>query len=192
MVHRPRTEECIGALAQAIRRDFCGLDQLKEKVNAAALAIQGSGWVWLVCPLRSLLRKAQRDTAQGYKADSLIISTTKDQDPLIDATVLFGIDMWCVAPSTQGGLADRQGQGACLLCALSCALAHHRHARTDLQYLNKKADYVKVRLVACCEPLADSVHRPYGPSSISMRWAVATRRRGARAKQRRDCALLCV
>lgn len=123
MVHRPRTEECIGALAQAIRRDFCGLDQLKEKVNAAALAIQGSGWVWLVCPLRSLLRKAQRDTAQGYKADSLIISTTKDQDPLIDATVLFGIDMWCVAPSLKGdSLTDKGREHA--FCALYLARSH--------------------------------------------------------------------
>ena len=37
-----------GPLADAIKAHFGGLDGLKAAVNASALAIQGSGWAWLV------------------------------------------------------------------------------------------------------------------------------------------------
>lgn len=37
-----------GALADAIRRDFGGLDKLKERFVKAGSAVFGSGWVWLV------------------------------------------------------------------------------------------------------------------------------------------------
>ncbi|PWN30619.1 Fe-Mn family superoxide dismutase, variant [Jaminaea rosea] len=68
-----------GQLKAAIEKQFGGLDELKKKVNAQALAIQGSGWAWL-----------------GYdpSTKSLDIVTTKDQDPLLSHVPLVGIDMW--------------------------------------------------------------------------------------------------
>jgi Fe-Mn family superoxide dismutase len=50
-----------------------------QKINAQALAIQGSGWAWL-----------------GYdpSTSTLDIITTKDQDPLLSHVPLIGIDMW--------------------------------------------------------------------------------------------------
>jgi len=68
-----------GALADAIKRDFGGLDSLKEKMNAAALGIQGSGWAWL--GLNPATKK-------------LAISTTPNQDPLTSLIPLLCIDMW--------------------------------------------------------------------------------------------------
>lgn len=71
-----------GALAAAIKQDFGSLDNLKEKLSAATVAVQGSGWGWL-----------------GYNkaAKKLQIATCPNQDPL-EATTglvpLFGIDVW--------------------------------------------------------------------------------------------------
>lgn len=51
------------------------------------LALQGSGWGWLV----------SRTTAEGSSAaKKLEIVTTKDQDPVDakDAVPVFGVDMW--------------------------------------------------------------------------------------------------
>ena len=36
-----------GALKEAIDRDFGSVDRLKEQMNKAAVALFGSGWVWL-------------------------------------------------------------------------------------------------------------------------------------------------
>lgn len=37
-----------GALAEQVKKDFGGLDGLKEQLTAQTLGIQGSGWGWLV------------------------------------------------------------------------------------------------------------------------------------------------
>jgi Fe-Mn family superoxide dismutase len=34
--------------AEAVQRDFGGLENLKKEVNAKTAAVQGSGWGWLV------------------------------------------------------------------------------------------------------------------------------------------------
>ena len=36
---------------EAIKRDFGSFDQMKEKLNAASVGVQGSGWGWLVSEL---------------------------------------------------------------------------------------------------------------------------------------------
>jgi superoxide dismutase len=38
----------LGDLMEAIKRDFGSFDQMKEKLNAASVGVQGSGWGWLV------------------------------------------------------------------------------------------------------------------------------------------------
>lgn len=69
-------------LMAAIETDFGSLDNLKEKLSASTVAVQGSGWGWL-----------------GYNKDAkrLQIATCANQDPL-EATTglvpLFGIDVW--------------------------------------------------------------------------------------------------
>ncbi|KAG8686635.1 hypothetical protein FRC08_012410, partial [Ceratobasidium sp. 394] len=69
-----------GPLADATNRDFGSFDNFKKEFNAACLAIQGSGWGWLV-----LNTSNQR----------LDIITTPNQDPVLPPYVpLFGVDMW--------------------------------------------------------------------------------------------------
>jgi len=69
-------------LMAAIKRDFGSLESMQEKVSAAAVAVQGSGWAWL-----------------GYNKQSkrLQVAACPNQDPL-EATTglapLFGIDVW--------------------------------------------------------------------------------------------------
>nr|AON96406.1 manganese superoxide dismutase [Neoseiulus barkeri] len=69
-------------LQAAIKKDFGSLDNLKEKVSAAAVAVQGSGWSWL---------------AYNKATKSLQVAACANQDPL-EATTglipLFGIDVW--------------------------------------------------------------------------------------------------
>nr|APH81360.1 mitochondrial Mn-SOD [Tigriopus kingsejongensis] len=71
-----------GALAQAIERDFGSLKTMQERLSAASVGVQGSGWGWL-----------------GYHKPSgrLQIASCANQDPL-EATTglvpLFGIDVW--------------------------------------------------------------------------------------------------
>lgn len=43
--------EVTGVFAKAVQEQYGGLENLKTSVNAAAMKIQGSGWVWLVSPL---------------------------------------------------------------------------------------------------------------------------------------------
>jgi Fe-Mn family superoxide dismutase len=71
-----------GVLAAAIIRDFGSFQNMKDKLSASTVAVQGSGWGWL-----------------GYnKANGkLQIATCANQDPLEATTGLvpmFGIDVW--------------------------------------------------------------------------------------------------
>jgi len=68
-----------GKLKELIIRDFGSLDNLKNEVNTATAAIQGSGWGWV-----------------GYnkKTGRLEVVTTSNQDPLLTLTPLIGIDIW--------------------------------------------------------------------------------------------------
>ncbi len=70
-----------GELLKMIDRDFGSFDVLKEKLNAAATGIQGSGWGWL-----------------GYskKSKRLEVTTCANQDPLSaqDLAPLVGVDVW--------------------------------------------------------------------------------------------------
>ncbi|KAI0049200.1 manganese superoxide dismutase [Auriscalpium vulgare] len=68
-----------GALKSAIERDFGGVEEFKQKFNAATAAIQGSGWGWL-----------------GYNSTTkkLEIVTTANQDPLLSHVPIIGIDIW--------------------------------------------------------------------------------------------------
>jgi len=68
-----------GNLAQAITRDFGGLDKFKEKFKAAAVGQFGSGWAWLV---------AERGTLKIVKTADADTPITSGQVPL--AT----LDVW--------------------------------------------------------------------------------------------------
>ncbi|GMT28524.1 hypothetical protein PFISCL1PPCAC_19821 [Pristionchus fissidentatus] len=69
-------------LAAAIKRDFGSMSKMQEKLSAATISVQGSGWGWLgICPESKKLR----------------IATCANQDPLQATTgliPLFGIDVW--------------------------------------------------------------------------------------------------
>lgn len=60
-----------GELMEAIKRDFGSFEKMKEKMSAATVAVQGSGWGWL-----------------GYNKDSgrLSIAACANQDPLQGTT----------------------------------------------------------------------------------------------------------
>jgi superoxide dismutase, Fe-Mn family len=68
-----------GDLAQALHTEFGSVDGLIEKLSAAAVAIQGSGWGWL-----------------GSNKGKLVIATCSNQDPLstLGFVPLLGIDVW--------------------------------------------------------------------------------------------------
>jgi len=74
--------EPTGELMEAIKRDFGSFENMKTRLSASTVAVQGSGWGWL-----------------GYNKTSkrLEITTCANQDPL-EATTglvpLFGIDVW--------------------------------------------------------------------------------------------------
>jgi Fe-Mn family superoxide dismutase len=70
-----------GELASMIARDFGSFDAFKEKFNAAATGIQGSGWAWL-----GFNKKLRR----------LEITTCANQDPLSaqELVPVMGIDVW--------------------------------------------------------------------------------------------------
>lgn len=69
-----------GALADAINAKFGGVDQLKEKVNAAGAGQFGSGWTWLVV---------------DGSGDLEVISTANQDSPLMSGkTPILGIDVW--------------------------------------------------------------------------------------------------
>lgn len=70
-----------GGLATMIARDFTSFDAFKEKLSAAAIGVQGSGWAWL-----------------GYNKNlkRLEIATCANQDPLSTQGLapILGIDVW--------------------------------------------------------------------------------------------------
>lgn len=61
----------VGELMEAIKRDFGSFQKMKEKMSAAAVAVQGSGWSWL-----------------GFNKDNgrLSIAACANQDPLQGTT----------------------------------------------------------------------------------------------------------
>ncbi len=70
-----------GDLAQALQAEFGSVESFIEKLSAAAVAVQGSGWGWL-----------------GFNkaAGKLVIATCANQDPLstLGFVPLLGIDVW--------------------------------------------------------------------------------------------------
>jgi Fe-Mn family superoxide dismutase len=73
-----------GKLADAIQRDFGGLDQLKEQFNGKGAGQFGSGWAWLIADADGKLK---------------VTSTPNQDNPLMDAvadqgTPLLGNDVW--------------------------------------------------------------------------------------------------
>lgn len=70
-----------GDLAHALQTEFGSVDSFIEKLSAAAVAIQGSGWGWL-----------------GFNkaTNRLAIATCANQDPLSTQGLipLLGIDVW--------------------------------------------------------------------------------------------------
>lgn len=68
-------------LDQAITQRWKTFDQFKVAFETAALAIQGSGWVWLV---------------KDKDSNAIDITTSKDQElpPPPGKLVLIGVDMW--------------------------------------------------------------------------------------------------
>jgi Fe-Mn family superoxide dismutase len=69
----------VGNLGGAITSTFGGLDQLKEKMNAAGASRFGSGWAWLI-----------------KKGDKLeVISTANQDSPIMEgAFPVIGVDVW--------------------------------------------------------------------------------------------------
>ncbi|KZT36104.1 manganese superoxide dismutase [Sistotremastrum suecicum HHB10207 ss-3] len=67
-----------GPLKKAIFEEWGSVDDFKKAFNAATLGIQGSGWGWL----------------GADKKGKLVITTTANQDPLLDYTPLIGVDIW--------------------------------------------------------------------------------------------------
>ena len=75
----PKGGQPSGALAEAIHSTFGGLDQLKEKVNAAAAGRFGSGWAWLV------------KSGKGLE----VLSTANQDSPVMEGQYpVLGIDVW--------------------------------------------------------------------------------------------------
>jgi superoxide dismutase, Fe-Mn family len=73
-----------GKLAEAIERDFGGLDQLKEQFNTKGAGQFGSGWAWLIADASGTLK---------------VTSTPNQDNPLMDVveergTPLLGNDVW--------------------------------------------------------------------------------------------------
>lgn len=70
-----------GELSSAIQKEFGSIDSLIEKMSAASVAVQGSGWGWL-----------------GFNkaANRLVIASCSNQDPLstLGLVPLLGIDVW--------------------------------------------------------------------------------------------------
>jgi Fe-Mn family superoxide dismutase len=71
-----------GDFRTSMEQQFGSFESMKEKLSAASIALQGSGWGWL-----------------GYDkfTGKLAIATCANQDTLEDTTglvPLFGIDVW--------------------------------------------------------------------------------------------------
>lgn len=70
-----------GPLFHQIQRDFGSYDKFKETMSSMALALQGSGWVWL---------------GWDKLTKKLVLVSCPNQDPLavLGYTPLLGIDVW--------------------------------------------------------------------------------------------------
>jgi Fe-Mn family superoxide dismutase len=73
-----------GKLAEAIDRDFGGLDKLKDEFNTKGAGQFGSGWAWLIADDSGKLK---------------VTSTPNQDNPLMDdakepGTPLLGNDVW--------------------------------------------------------------------------------------------------
>lgn len=76
----PANNHPTGALASSIRFDFGNFDTLKKKIEEAAAALFGSGWVWL---------------AQDETGKLSIINCHNGDNPIrYHMTPLLGIDVW--------------------------------------------------------------------------------------------------
>lgn len=77
-----KAAEVAGSLHSAIEKKWGSFDNFKSKFETTALAIQGSGWAWLV-----------KDT--DASGTLLEITTSKDQDlPPAGKQIVLGVDMW--------------------------------------------------------------------------------------------------
>lgn len=76
----PAGQEPVGALAEAINRDFGSYKQWQEQMKQAAVSKFGSGWAWLLAD----------------KAGKLSIVQTANQDvpDLLEYTPIFLVDVW--------------------------------------------------------------------------------------------------
>ena len=74
-------------LKKSIDERWGSLDAFTDAFKKTLLALQGSGWGWLV------VRAPGQGGASGKRLE---IVTTKDQDPVDskDGTPVFGVDMW--------------------------------------------------------------------------------------------------
>ncbi len=71
--------EAVGKLGDAIKKDFGGFAQFKEKFETAAKTRFGSGWAWLV--------------KRGDKLE--VISTANQDSPIMEgAFPVIGLDVW--------------------------------------------------------------------------------------------------
>ena len=69
-----------GHLKEVVEVEYGGLEQLKEKMSKAAMALFGSGWVWLACDSHGKLH---------------IVSSPNAGNPLRDGLYpLLAIDVW--------------------------------------------------------------------------------------------------
>ncbi|ORY72915.1 manganese and iron superoxide dismutase [Leucosporidium creatinivorum] len=68
-----------GPLKKAVDSQFGSLDALKSTMTTNALGIQGSGWSWLI---------------YHPSNKTMEVVSTADQDPVLGATPLLGIDIW--------------------------------------------------------------------------------------------------
>jgi Fe-Mn family superoxide dismutase len=68
-----------GELSKAIDTTFGSFGSFQKKLNTALAGIQGSGWAWLV-----------KDPETG----KIAIQTYANQDPVVKAIPLLGIDAW--------------------------------------------------------------------------------------------------
>lgn len=68
-----------GKFAEAVERDFGGLDELKKAISTEADKVFGTGWVWLTVDGGKLTAKGMQDAG----------------NPVAEATpALLGIDVW--------------------------------------------------------------------------------------------------
>lgn len=73
-------KEPAGALKEVINVEYDDVEQLKAKLNSAALSLFGSGWVWLACDVSGKLK---------------IVSSPNAENPLRHGLYpLLAIDVW--------------------------------------------------------------------------------------------------